>query len=129
MCRSCRPRGFTLLELMIAVAIVGILATIALPSYTRYVIKSKRVAAQAQMSDLALREQQYFAATRSYATAAELAYSVPSDLADRYTFSVTVDNSGLPTFVISFTPIGAQATDPVLTMDSAGVKTPPDKWK
>lgn len=129
MSRSHRVGGFTLMELMITVAIIGILAAIALPSYTRYIIKSKRVAAQAQMSEIALREQQYFAATRSYATAAQLGYALPSELDDRYSVAVEVDNSQLPRFEITFTPIGGQVTDPVLILDSAGVKTPADKWQ
>ena len=44
--------GFTLIELIIAVAIVAVLASIAYPSYTQYVVRSNRAAAQAEMMDL-----------------------------------------------------------------------------
>ena len=53
-----KQHGFTLIELVITIAVVGILAAIALPSYQQYVIRSKRSAAQAQMMDIANREQQ-----------------------------------------------------------------------
>ncbi|MCY1549789.1 type II secretion system protein G [compost metagenome] len=120
--------GFTLMELMIAVAIVGILAAIAYPSYQQYVIRGNRAAAQAQMMDIANRQQQYLLANRTYATKAQLGYSLESDLVGRYTDSITLGTGTVPSFTITFTAIGAQSSDGNLTLDSTGAKTPPGKW-
>lgn len=124
-------RGFTLIEVMIVVAIVAILAAIALPSYQQQIIKSNRAAAKGQMLDIANREQQYLFATRSYATKAQLetgGYALPAEVSPRYTYDVTVGTGTVPSYLITFTPIGAQATDGALTLDSQGVKAPAAKW-
>lgn len=126
-----RSRGFTLLELMIAVVIVGILAAVAIPSYQSYVIRGKRAAAQAEMLDIANREQQYFLAERSYAdkTTLEAAgYGLSTEVARNYTYTITVTSTGVPSYTITFTPTGSQASDGALSLNSAGVKSPANKW-
>jgi type IV pilus assembly protein PilE len=78
-----RTGGFTLIELMITVAIVAILAAVALPSYRQYVVRSKRSAAQAQMMDIANRQQQFLLANRSYADKTALTasgYALPAEV-------------------------------------------------
>lgn len=59
-------RGFTLIELMVTVAIVAILAAVALPSYTSYVQRGKITEATSTLSELRLRAEKYFADNRSY---------------------------------------------------------------
>lgn len=123
--------GFTLLELMISIAIVAILTAIALPSYRSFVQRGTRAAAQAQMMDIANREQQYLLANRAYATKTQLesnGFSLPSDVSSKYTYDITVGSTGAPSYTITFTPTGAQASDGALSLNSEGVKSPAGKW-
>lgn len=119
-------RGFTLIELMIAVVIVGILAAVAVPSYQDHVRKGRRAAAQAYLMDLAQKQQQYFVDSRAYAAAATaLGYAAtPSDVAPHYTVTIAVDGGPPPGFTLQAAPIGAQAGDQcgTLTLTSTGAK-------
>lgn len=123
-------KGFTLIEILVAVAIVGILAAIALPSYQQHVIRSNRSAAQSQMMDIANREQQYLLANRVYASKAllEATYRLPTSVSSKYNYDITVGTDTVPSYLITFTPIGTQDGDGDLTLSSEGVKTPVDKW-
>lgn len=128
---NAKQRGFTLIELMITVAIVAILASVAFPSYTRYVIKANRSAAQAQMLDIANRQQQFLLANRAYASKTALTtsgYALPTELSSRYSYDITVGTDTVPAYTITFTATGSQVSDGNLTYNSEGVKGPADKW-
>ncbi len=95
-----RAIGFTLIELMVAVAMVGVLAMIALPQYNVSVAKSRRVDAKNALLDLAAREERYYATNNAYtATASNLGYSGSFPVAistggpTTYTLTVSTSNS------------------------------------
>jgi type IV pilus assembly protein PilE len=124
-----KSRGFTLIEVMIVVVIIAILASIAIPSYREYVIRSHRRAAQAEMAAIATRELQYFASERAFADESELGYVLPPEVAENYDFTITPSLSGsVPTFTIDFEAKGSQLRDGDLSLNSEGVKTPANKW-
>ncbi len=124
-----KHKGFTLIELMITIVIVAILASIAIPSYRQYVIRGNRTAAQAAMMEIATRQQQFFVANRTYATAAQLGFALPPEVVENYDFAIAPDDGPPPGFLITFTPKGGQAGDVTLTLDSEGDKGPAEKWK
>ena len=121
--------GFTLTELLIVMVIAAILATIAVPSYREAVRRSDRRAAQSAMMEIANRERQVFVSNRAYQDEDELAFTLPTELEGKYTYTITVDNDASPpTFTIDFDSVGAQAADGDLSLDSSGKKTPAEKW-
>ena len=124
-----KTRGVTLIELMIVVAIVGILAAVAYPSYQDYIRRSNRADAQADLLELA----QWL--ERRYTTANSYAYPDPPGLpftqtprsggTPRYNLTAVV-GAGNQTFTLTATPTGPQAGDTcgTMTINQLGVTTP-----
>jgi type IV pilus assembly protein PilE len=126
-------KGFTLIELMIVVAVVGILSMIALPQYQQYVIRGNRAAAEAFMMDVASRQKQYMLDARSYAPdLATLTMTAPTNVSNNYnvTVSALVVAGAPPTFTVTaaVVPSSKQANDGNLTLDDLGTKLPVGKW-
>lgn len=122
-----RDRGVTLVELMIVVAIVGILAAIAYPSYTQYVLRGKRAEGKALLADVAARMERYYFQNNTYTSnLTDLGYNVanPTSVEGHYTASAGPISGGsiATSYILTITPVSG-FTDyqcGALTQDSRG---------
>lgn len=125
-------RGLTLVELLIVMAIIGILTAIAFPSYEAYLKKGRRADAQTLMMDIATKEQQYLLDARTYTAtigAGGLGISTSGWTCAAtctnafYTITVAPVGATPPTFTITAAPQGPQVGDGNLTLDHQGNRT------
>jgi type IV pilus assembly protein PilE len=105
--------GFTLIELMIALAIVAILAAVALPSYQSYVVRTQRAAAAGCLAEMAQFMERVYATNLRYDQNNAAATALPAsqcvnDTAARYTIALAA--VGQTTFSLTATPQGVQAS-------------------
>ena len=101
--------GFTLIELMIAIAVVGILAAIALPSYQNYVLKSGRADAKTGLFEAAQMLERCFTRNSSYAACPGAAGYPRNTENDKY--SISISAVGNTSFTVTATPLGSQTKD------------------
>lgn len=128
--RPTQHKGFTLIELMVVVAVIAIVTMIALPTYQDYVRKGNRASAQGFLASLAQQQNQYFIDNRGYmdsATATTLNYlPAPASVSNHYTITIALAGPP-PSYTLTATriPASSQAQDACgdLSINSAGTKT------
>ena len=128
----CDP-GFTLIELMVVVAVIGILAAVAYPAYTQQIRKGHRADAKTAVLDMAAREEKFFAINNAYTDVGDAtglnygisgALSVPVTSNGGTYYNLTVSASSTD-YTIKATPTGSQTSDPCYTyqLTSNGVQS------
>jgi len=127
-----RQTGFTLIELMIVVAVIGLIAMVAIPSYNSQTQKARRSDAQQLMLDIANKQQQYLMDARQYTTS-PATLSITKDgwtcsaancTNSFYTVTVVANNAATPpTYTITATATGNQVSDGNMTLNNLGAKT------
>lgn len=121
-------RGFTLLEMLIIVAIIGILTAIAVPAYNDYVISSKLIEATSQLSSLRVRLEQFYQDNRTYVGACNAGTGIlpatdkfaftcdPAPTETTYTLKATGQaNAGIGGFVFTMNQSGVKTTSATLS--------------
>jgi type IV pilus assembly protein PilE len=119
--------GFSLIELMVVVVIIGILASVAIPSYTAYVENGRRAEGKAFALDIASRQERHFTQYSRYASsltatdATGLSMGSASSENNTYSADATVAN-GNTTYLITLTPTMTDSTCGELTLANTGAR-------
>lgn len=120
-----KNKGFTLVELMIVVAIIGILAAIAYPSYVQYLQKSRRAEARAALSGAVQALERYYTERNTYATATLGTGGIFPNTSEHGFYTLTLVTPTSTSYRLTATPVGPQAGDACgsFQIDEQGVKS------
>ncbi|MGN5520070.1 type IV pilin protein [Halopseudomonas sp. Lyrl_26] len=114
-----RSKGFTLIEVMIVVVIVGILASLAFPSYQEHVRRGYRAAGQALLSDAAARQEKFFTQASAYATSKTQLYGTAALSTDKYTLTIS-NTAGDGGYTLTATPTFTDVRCGALSLNAKG---------
>lgn len=131
--RPSKAKGFSFIEVLAVVAILGILAAIAIPQYSKYVTNARRADGKTALVEAAQRMERYFTNNYDYGEIESGSYTGANIAAESeggyYTLEVTAANA--TAFTIQATAQGKQAGDTLcatMTINQLGQKTPPACW-
>ena len=114
-------RGFTLVELLVVVAVIGILAAIAVPQYSDYVMRSKIAEATATLSEHRVRMEQYFQDNRTYLNACTAGTVAPTPTGRYFTYACS--NLSATTYTVTATGVASQGMNGfVYTINQANAR-------
>jgi type IV pilus assembly protein PilE len=122
-----RKRGFTLIEMMVVVAVIAILASIAIPSYQNYLFRARRADGREMLQRIASAQERFYTNRYRYTddltTAAGLNLGTTNSEAGHYTIGIVVAADG-QSYTLTATPQGSQATDACanLTVNNVGAR-------
>lgn len=116
-------RGFTLIELMITLAIVAILSAIAVPQYSDYIRRGNLVDATNTLSDARVRMEQFYADNRTYAGAGTGGCGITIVKPEKFTATCAVNNGGQGYLVTSTGDAGSIVAGFAYSIDQANTRT------
>jgi type IV pilus assembly protein PilE len=118
-------KGFTLIELLIVVAIIGLLASIAYPSYTNFITNARRSEAIASLVSITSDQERFYTLNDNYASSVTAATGLGlTGRSETDFYTISVNNDAVFTYTLTATPNGWN--DPVcneFTLSNTGVKT------